>query len=98
MGNRKTERESTRAHRRRLELILRLGGPRPTCARCSQRPMDPNKLQIDHVNGKTWIANKLSQAGRVRRYWREYEAGVPLRVLCEECNEQDGFRRARGLA
>lgn len=60
-------------------------------------PPNPAMLQIDHVNGKTWQANRLSQAGRIARYWAEYKAGVPLQVLCETCNEIDGFRRAGTL-
>ena len=91
MGNPKTERDAGWAQRKRLELILLLG---TECALCRLRPKDPAKLQIDHVDGKMWRANALSQRGRVRRYWEEYKAGVRLRSLCRGCNEKDGLVRA----
>lgn len=72
------------AHERRLALIKELGG---RCALCHSKR---KKLEIDHVDGRDWEPRRLNRWARVNRYWREYHAGVRLRVLCRSCN--GGYR------
>lgn len=75
------------------QLLIRLvGGPNPRCAWCG-RDEHQTQLTLDHVEGKTWRANELRMDARVRRYRAEFLRGVPLRVLCRECNSKDGADR-----
>lgn len=70
-----------------------LGGQ---CARCEGDETTP--LTIDHVGGnRKWDLHKMNPMTRVRRYWEEYRAGVPLRVLCLICNSEDRTNRHRDL-
>lgn len=50
-------------------------------------------LHFDHPNGKTWQPRTMNRLQRIRRYWRDYEAGN-LRLLCHDCNSEDGGVRA----
>jgi len=69
------------AKRKRLELIEELGGK---CAKCDSK----EKLEVDHINGRNYSVRRLASNSRVIRYWREYKSGVPLRVLCSDCNKK----------
>lgn len=84
----RTEWESKRALELRHDLIRQLGGK---CAECGRTEIAV--LEIDHVDGRTWSARGLSSYRRVLRYWREFRAGVRLRVLCRRCNAIDGAIR-----
>lgn len=79
MGNLATNRQVRWARKWRDWLLLRLG---KACAKCGKQ----RNLAIDHVDGRDWDVTSVSQAGRVRRYLREYRSGVKLRVLCKKCN------------
>jgi len=82
-----------RAQELRQKLIDLLGG---RCDRCEGDETTP--LTIDHVDGsRRWPIRKLNPVARARRYMREYEAGVKLRVLCLSCNTDDRNIRARNL-
>lgn len=79
-----------RADALRNDLVAKLGG---RCARCEGDETHP--LTIDHVGGnRTWDLHKLNPYRRVRRYVEEYLAGVPLRVLCLQCNSEERNTRA----
>lgn len=69
------------AIRKRQELVQLLGG---VCANCGST----EDLEIDHINGRDYKLEETSSDQRVTRYWREYNAGVPLRVLCADCNKK----------
>ena len=75
-------RNSNYYHKLRWKLIDLLGGKcvAKNCANLS------DELHIDHIDGRDWEPRKLSSHCRVARYWREYKAGVKLRVLCKVCN------------
>lgn len=79
------------ASRRRADLV-RVLSPECRCAKCGQ-VFDVEDLLIDHINGRTWIVESCSLSVRVARYWREHEAGVPMRALCRRCSGQDGGLR-----
>src|SRR6188508_922234 len=80
------------AKRRRVALIRELS-PDCRCALCGGRRR-PELLLVDHVQGRTWRVEDISQSARVARYWREFRAGVPMRALCRRCSSRlDGGRR-----
>jgi hypothetical protein len=60
-------------------LVEKLGGK---CVECGST----DDLEIDHMDGRDWEPRALSSTMRAARYWREYEEGVRLRVLCSSCN------------
>jgi hypothetical protein len=60
-------------------LVDALGG---CCAKCGAT----KKLEINHVDGCTWIQRRVSSHARLLRYLNEYRAGVRLNVLCRSCN------------
>ncbi len=68
-------------------LIHVLGGK---CARCDNSEELP--LSIEHVNGRQWDVRKYRLDARVKRYWAEYRAGVPLLALCIPCNSGGGYQ------
>lgn len=74
------------AKRRRRALVTKLGG---VCADCGSK----RRLEIHHVEGRTWDVEKLSPQCRAARYWREYREGIPLAVLCKSCNSKRGDPR-----
>lgn len=78
-------RQNAWAKRRRQQLIELLGG---CCQHCGRT----RKLEIEHIDGCTWAdrRSKLSPPQRVTIYWREYENGTPLTVLCRRCNARKG--------
>ena len=63
-------------------LIIKLGGK---CRECGTT----ENLELDHPNGKTWEAAKLSPQMRIKRYEEDYENGQ-LDLLCRSCNARDG--------
>jgi hypothetical protein len=78
----RTEKKKLRRKRlRRLRARLRaaLGG---RCAHCPST----RRLEVDHVDGCTWVQRRLNSEHRWYRYWAEYRAGVRLRLLCRSCN------------
>lgn len=86
--------QAARIARRRAELVLLLS-PDLTCA-CGTKAASAAELVIDHADGKSWTASKLSSSQRVARYWREFEAGIPMRALCNPCSDRDGAFRRHG--
>ena len=85
MGRRQTE----WAVRALAQLVQALGGK---CEQCDET--DPDKLEIDHINGRDWVPNKVSSSWRVSLYRREAKEGK-LQVLCSGCNKSFGYRRRR---
>lgn len=75
------------------KLVGELGG---ICMLCQEDGTNA-PLSIDHINGIGWdkAHNKYNSVDRVRRYYKEYQAGVPLRVLCVPCNS--GYRPVSAL-
>ena len=80
-----------RAVRRREALVDELA-PDGECAECGGH-FPSSRLVVDHVDGITWDRGKMSPQMRAAKYWREHNAGVPLRALCIECSCRDGARR-----
>lgn len=66
-----------------------------TCAAC-EGSFALSRLEIDHVDGRTWSPRKFDSLKRSLKYVAEYAAGVRLRALCRSCNAKDG--RARQTA
>lgn len=93
MANLETFAKAHRAQALR-EALLRVLSPGRRCALCGVRKRSHASLEVDHVHGRDWVLTSHSQLGRVRRYWREYRAGVALRALCRRCNAR-GVRGAR---
>ena len=79
-----------RAKTERERLIQELGGKckEPTCS-------TRTGLEIHHVNGRDYKVEDLGSDTRVRRYWKEYRAGVPLEVLCGFHNKSHGGPRRK---
>ena len=66
------------------------------CDRCEGDETAP--LHVDHVGGsRKWPVRQLNYVERVQRYWDEFYAGIPLRVLCLLCNTEDRNLRAKQL-
>lgn len=84
---RQRQRGREQAARRRIRkaLIKALGGK---CALCGKRDdlLAGLRLCIDHVEGRDWDVRAISSHARWARYWREFQAGVPLRLLCPSCS------------
>jgi hypothetical protein len=85
------------AYQLRVSLIDALTDGDAYCRRCLVA-YDAEDLEIDHVDGRTWYGRALNFLDRIRRQWREYDAGVKLRAICRSCNGSDGSRRFRGRA
>lgn len=84
------------AVKRRHDLV-RLLSSDLRCAVCGEvHPIE--RLDIDHMDGRLWLVEKVSPSVRAARYWREHKAGVRLRVLCHSCGGQDGGRRRYDVA
>jgi len=85
---------------RRHALLRTLGDH---CEKCGLKFDDSptGDLSYFHVNHKeeTVPSNdarrvKMGSHNRAALLWREYQAGVPLGILCKECNGWDGnFKR-----
>jgi hypothetical protein len=69
----------------RMQALRDALAPDGRCQLCGKKPR-VQKLQIDHVDGRTWEPRKHNMHIRAARYWREYLAGVKLRALCKKCN------------
>ena len=77
--------KDARADKLRDDLLAILA-PEGLCAKCGIKPYQ-YLLQIDHVNGRQgWQPRDYDRVTRYKRYWKEYEAGVELRALCDGCN------------
>jgi hypothetical protein len=76
---------------RREALVLELA-PDLECAECGAYVSHARKLVVDHVDGRTWHASSLSPQMRAARMWREFEQGIPLRALCQQCSARDGAK------
>jgi hypothetical protein len=68
-----------RIRRVKAEVLGALGG---ACAKCRSR----RRLEVDHVDGCTWVQRKLNSEHRWYRFRAELRAGVRLRALCRRCN------------
>lgn len=80
-------------HKRKVDLLKKLS-PEGVCHKCGEK-FPHEDLTVDHLSaeGAGWDHNELNQRARVARYWREYEAGVPLGAACGTCNYTDGGHR-----
>jgi len=77
--------------------LLEVLAPDARCRKCGRyHPLEA--LEVDHQQGRDWYGRALNFLDRIRRQWREYDAGVALRALCRRCNASDGARRFRGRA
>lgn len=75
----------------RVQLIAVLA-PDDRCKGCARR-MQVHKLEVDHVDGRTWQWHTLNALDRIRRMWHEHRRGIRLRALCRRCNAIDGAAR-----
>ena len=67
----------------RDELVELLGGK---CQWCGSN----EKLEVHHDNGdRDWDLVKVSCLTRIRRYRKEYEAGVKMYLLCKKCHKRE---------
>ena len=73
------------AQKARKRLLTELGGK---CVVCGAT----ERLHIDHIHGKDWIANKHSQGHRLSIYRREAKQGL-LQILCKFHNESKPKKR-----
>lgn len=83
--------KQTAYYRRRMAELFKVVGEE--CVLCGSK----EDLTIDHVDGIGWERNAVSSSARVARYWRELEAGVRLRTLCNSCNGRDGQKQRSAL-
>jgi len=79
-----TEQRKENQRRRRKILITALGG---VCVDCGQD--DPDLLEFDHTEPRTWVASEQNQMHRQTLYEKDWEAGV-LELRCKECNQRKG--------
>ena len=84
------ERRAAVAQVMKAVLVCLLGGK---CVGCGGTLL--SVLEVDHAapEGAGWSRRGMGSYKRVLRYFEEYKAGIPLRVLCRRCNAQDGARR-----
>lgn len=94
-ANERTRERTRYAVRRRLDLIDEIA-PDHRCAECQKR-FPSHELTVDHVDGRDWCIDEFSPSMRAARYWREYEAGVAMRALCNPCNGTAGGSRRYGF-
>jgi len=87
------------AHQLRIGLLeaLNTGKPDVCCDKCGE-VFELEDLEVDHPDGRTWYGRNLNFLDRVRRQWRECDAGIALRKLCRKCNASDDTLRFRGRA
>lgn len=74
------------AKRKRLELILSLGG---VCPRCGDETLE--NLVIHHLESREWDLRKKDPSARVSRYLLEARLGL-VAVLCNRCNLQVAYQ------
>jgi hypothetical protein len=49
---------------------------------------------VDHERGRTYESRRMSSHARMRQYLRELDGGVPLRLLCVDCDpDMNGGKR-----
>jgi 5-methylcytosine-specific restriction endonuclease McrA len=72
------------ARKWRDAMIRALGG---RCAWCKRT----DRLELDHIDGRTWSPRALSWHRRIKRYREEHARGR-LQVLCRSCNAIKGGR------
>lgn len=87
-ANERTRERTKYAVRRRVDLVDEIA-PDHRCAECGEQ-FPAEQLTIDHVDGRDWCIDEYSPSMRAARYWREFEAGVALRALCNPCNGTAG--------
>jgi len=66
----------------RAALLKQLGGK---CKKCGSR----QELTFDHIHGRDYALEKMSQSGRLCRIKREAKQGL-IQVLCNPCNARKG--------
>jgi len=81
--------------RSRIHLLRVLGGKCDDCGLEMKEGDDTRDFQVDHKDGRDWDLRQFSYRSRVKKYWREFDAGVRLGVLCGECSGWDGHMRGR---
>ena len=96
--NKRSRDRANRLAKLRYALLIKLLGNQ--CAWCEDDGTN-GPLTVDHVNGRAQanhhaLTRSRRWSARVVIYWREYENGIQLQVLCHSCNSKDG--RARQLA
>ena len=72
-------------HKKRLELVLFLGGKCCKCG-CSYRQ---RHLEFNHLKPRTWKARDFGRTTRLNKYWEEARQGL-LNLACRTCNAQLG--------
>lgn len=75
--------------------LVELLSPFGRCDECGIR-FALEEIEVDHADGRTRYGRSLNFLDRIRRHWRELDAGVALRALCRRCNAIDGNRRFHG--
>ena len=89
----RNRRERAELPARRAALIADLGG---RCVVCGED--DACVLEFDHYPAAaTWNPVQVGSRTRMLRYEREAAAGM-LRLLCRQCNAEDGALRRVGRA
>lgn len=78
----KKERQYRSAQKLRDELIAELGG---CCVNCGAT----ERLEFDHLEPRTWRAEKHNLWTRIAKYRREAAEGK-IQLLCKSCNCRKG--------
>lgn len=83
-------------HRQAVAAGLYPAGPMrcaiPNCD-CGGTGFD---LTVGHIDGCTWDKRAVNEETRLRRYKREIEQGIRLRLECNRGNGRDGRQRFQG--
>ena len=90
--------ESTRdayaqARRDLIIAICTRTGQGRRCFHCQKRSPSYLAFEIDHLDGKGWVANKVNSWQRLRIMQRELDAGARLVASCGTCNQSTGATR-----
>lgn len=86
-------------HQLRARLFSRLGGGK--CAKAGVPDARGNiiechpELEVDHVDGRDYEVRALGGATRIKRYLKELDSGVKLRILCKRHNGNDGYAKGQ---
>lgn len=86
------DRERKQVRREREELITLLGS-RCAVVGCAV----DDGFAFDHVVGITWNIRSVNQRTRIRKIRAEWEAGVPIRLLCRKHSERHNPKGGRPL-
>lgn len=75
---------ATSLRKERIDLLKRLllqhlGG---CCAHCGTT----RRLEVNHIDGTTWVQRPLGREQRWLRYLDEVRSGVRINLLCRSCN------------